>query len=1047
MISKNFSIKFYKKFKTTTNLLILLLMPVVYYLLISGFNSEINADAESNLIANINSNSNIKTSASVKPFYSPPPAESKDFINCIFNNSPGDWMYDDQNNICWTIENKIGKYNELHFNTIHTYMDANPYSTGESGTNRFGFIKAMKNTQYQIPHFNSLMDAVGAGGLKGIYSQVNMTNFCYGQSLRYEAEGGNWGFSYGINKGCLEQDQNRMVLHAYANGNCNEWDAAPKYILENITENLQHTDISGGKPNDLGTWKIRPMMKIKLSDFDPNCTTEVARIDIFKFGQSDTPIKSINIKVRNFKKQNGGNYEGDYIEDFNFTDENPTIDLNISGSTNGGLAQGWNDWSPGWDQSCHVDFKVWWYGQTDVWIDYVEVNDKIGEELLNGDFDEVIQQEAREFAGHNTNISFFTDEVTYSNYPCINYIKNLIAPYGGKLTCALSQYHNLRSQKDNTACYVPLMSKLNLPFYDVNALEIIEGLIPPMYNNINDVPGFHPNWKTTSDDNYTQSLQLKLLGDKTSNSITLNENTYYSYPEQQRVFIPSSRGSYIYQLEKAKQQRDIYSPASKIILQPQLQGSLTPDDNDPSIWNFCGVREPTNEELSAQAMIAIAHGVDGLCWFIYHSWYSLSNSMIQDRGFFQGWENQPENGKPWYDFGLTMLNENNTVNCNERTSNLYHQNKWQAVKDMNLKIELWKPTLDKINWQNAYSVHSEGVHYNYIDNIQSVDPSQNGFNNGCYFDGPEWLDCLEERFWEIGFFNDPENAAIKYFMMVNRRCIPKDENNYTPDNRILRIAFESDNLPSAANTWNISEVGSFTNPPVTFSRFYNGFVDMGNNEGNMGWFKPGEGKLFKLEPVVSGGVMLADENISGDQEITLTDTLFTNGFNLTIEEGAKLHFTDSSTIVVDGGFFTAGDLDYQGSDKITFDAAEGNHFNGLVFNNADVRIYHSEFSGLANDTTYAVNTIDCPVVDIRRSLFTAGNDNLKGALNISCLTRDDYNIYIGANTFEAGISNIPFVNIMAYAEVSAPAIVENNTFNSTAGASALMLSGITGGAV
>jgi hypothetical protein len=57
------------------------------------------------------------------------------------------------------------------------------------------------------------------------------------------------------------------------------------------------------------------------------------------------------------------------------------------------------------------------------------------------------------------------------------------------------------------------------------------------------------------------------------------------------------------------------------------------------------------------------------------------------------------------------------------------------------------------------------------------------------------------------------------------------------------------------------------------------------------------------------------------------------------------------------------------------------------------------------------------------------------------------NIYLGYNTFEAGSSSIPFVNIIAYSGTMVPAIVEHNTFNSTAGACGLMLSGVTGGAV
>jgi hypothetical protein len=70
---------------------------------------------------------------------------------------------------------------------------------------------------------------------------------------------------------------------------------------------------------------------------------------------------------------------------------------------------------------------------------------------------------------------------------------------------------------------------------------------------------------------------------------------------------------------------------------------------------------------------------------------------------------------------------------------------------------------------------------------------------------------------------------------------------------------------------------------------------------------PGEGKLFKLVPVPqSGGELVADEYILSGEEFTCEDTVWTNGYNLTIEDGVTIHFSDSAKFVVNGGTFQLG---------------------------------------------------------------------------------------------------------------------------------------------
>ncbi len=216
---------------------------------------------------------------------------------------------------------------------------------------------------------------------------------------------------------------------------------------------------------------------------------------------------------------------------------------------------------------------------------------------------------------------------------------------------------------------------------------------------------------------------------------------------------------------------------------------------------------------------------------------------------------------------------------------------------------------------------------------------------------------------------------------------------------------------------------------------------------DFGTFNPGEGRLYRIAPTfVTGGELVEDEDISGVSFICEAP-VYNNGQNVTFGSNTNIRFRDSSFIEMDGGVFTVGDQNISGPQNITSDAASGSSWRGHSFTNCEVKIYGATFTGLANDTTYAVNIIDCPVVDIRNTTFNT-NSSLKGGVNAVFYNNPDVsisNIYIGGNTFNSSGSTIPTVNVSSYAGVTTPLIIENNTFNE--GNTAVFLSGVIGGAI
>jgi hypothetical protein len=154
----------------------------------------------------------------------------------------------------------------------------------------------------------------------------------------------------------------------------------------------------------------------------------------------------------------------------------------------------------------------------------------------------------------------------------------------------------------------------------------------------------------------------------------------------------------------------------------------------------------------------------------------------------------------------------------------------------------------------------------------------------------------------MGFFNpDFNNPAVstndksKYFIMVNRRCVPEINNN--GDLRQLKIKFDSAQL-AGFNNWKIIDLDS--NKVVrTFAKDSNLYIDMGV-------YQPGEGKLYKLAPVMQeGGTLVADESVSGTFECKAE--VNNNGYNVTLSPGTTINFSDADArIKMNGGSFRSG---------------------------------------------------------------------------------------------------------------------------------------------
>lgn len=339
------------------------------------------------------------------------------FTNCILNTSYREAVEDWQKPGLHITRN-IDKYNELNFNSIQWY---------DAGSDTFGWPDVTLSRE-QITNFKRVLNTIEEGGLYGYYARSHIEKYSYGQRLIYEVDSIkcnraiNYGFVYDSCKpNTYGTDSGRTVLHAEPSTH------TAGYLCRNIYENLQHSDFL--MADDGGMWYIKPVMRIPVGIHD---TTSVVRIEVYPFGDLINPVRTITIKAENFKNDSLI-YYGNYLEKyFRLPQLQP---LKIEGKDSITCLNYGRGGTPSheWAEKCKVDFRVYWYGQCEVWFDKMIVDDNIANDLFDPTKQEAINyriwQEVYNFTGYGSNYSFYLDEMVYSMIPCARYVMDKMREY------------------------------------------------------------------------------------------------------------------------------------------------------------------------------------------------------------------------------------------------------------------------------------------------------------------------------------------------------------------------------------------------------------------------------------------------------------------------------------------------------------------------------------------------------------------------------------------------------------------------------------------
>ncbi len=433
------------------------------------------------------------------------------------------------------------------------------------------------------------------------------------------------------------------------------------------------------------------------------------------------------------------------------------------------------------------------------------------------------------------------------------------------------------------------------------------------------------------------------------------------------------------------------------------------------------LKEPTNEEIEIQTNIALMHNAKGIMFYSYNS---SGNFNIPSMGYSRG------------------IMDTLGWNYTPRTNTVYGQNKFAKIQEISLKLNKWKSHLLRFNQDQTQrciyrneSSRENFLNTTYFKEILTYPPIPSDM--GIVSSIP---DNPDNRYIHTAIFKD-NNAFDKYFMISNQRCSPyKESISENGGRRNIKILLDTNSTGfSGFNNWCIIDLDS--NKTVTvFDKRANALLDLG-------WYNPGQGKLYKVAPVMQeGGTFVCDEAVS-TSAFTCNGTVFNNGYDLKISPNTTITFSNHAGIEMNGGSFECGEFSTE-NNMVTFNGTDSS--KGIILSDcSNVGIYKTTINDLKNDSSETAilisNTYD---INIKGCVFNAAANS--GGINISFTVelQDTLSLNISECSFLMGSSGCDALSISSNGSPSAAVLLDWCTFTTSNDSSnALRLINVTGGAV
>jgi len=589
-------------------------------------------------------------------------------------------------------------------------------------------------------------------------------------------------------------------------------------------------------------WLIKPRIRIPVNFPNTNPETPVCSVKVIS--RDGTTIKTNSVIKAKYFLNSQGQYNGNYIEDYNFGSESNT--LTFTGETgNGWVYCARGDHNPDKSGDSHADIQVYWYGNCDMWIDYVRVDNDVANRLLkpggDSEFDKWIYDDVTQI-GYGKIMKYYLELVEFNNIPCMAYVNSKLKQHSGGKADLMQDLHNwlfyhVPLEKAYTVSNAVFLN--NQYIQKVGFTQVFAECYPlngcPNDLSFSKIPITLPVTKGN-----------KIIGEPVTPSQydtwlqdNLNHRPYSYSDEHNDLKCNTEKGNSVNQeLGHFRYKMQLCDSLSKLANIPFIYMAQAHQWYNP--WEVR--REPTNEELQMMANVAVSYGVKGMLYYSFSS--------------FEG-----ANFGANYGTGLIMPIINNIVQL--RNSNYYSQtnpNKIETIQSItNRLINKWGQYLVNFNNADRHSyIYNDNNERNnllsdtYFSDIITYKPGSgnpvNCANDNPGGDLPAGLtyDCNNDRYIQVATFQTSGSDANKYFMIVNRRCSPyvnESSEVKRGGKRNIRIKFDANSSEFAnSNNWEIIDLESNITAAI-FDKRTSSIIDLG-------WYMPGEGKLYKIVPVM-----------------------------------------------------------------------------------------------------------------------------------------------------------------------------------------------------
>jgi len=281
---------------------------------------------------------------------------------------------------------------------------------------------------------------------------------------------------------------NQMVVH------CRTLPADPPgYVVSGLKANREQGNNYWwySQRDNSYPWYVMPKIRVNRDYVNDNANWDnpICRVDVIDWNGNNVPSfpNGIILYSKNFRRNNISQYSGDYINEFYFNyDQDPSAIKVPAGEICPQPRKGIWDWCLGTNDTARIktDFRVYWYGQCDMWIDYICVENLPAYQLFDdpyfSDFwEQEIQQEVDlaltgyQQTGYLPN-NFYREEFEFNMTPCIGEVNRIIQQYAATKGVDLSlivilnrvsmknQNRGIKPKKQHFLCINPFKIALYL---------------------------------------------------------------------------------------------------------------------------------------------------------------------------------------------------------------------------------------------------------------------------------------------------------------------------------------------------------------------------------------------------------------------------------------------------------------------------------------------------------------------------------------------------------------------------------------------------------